>query len=220
MFYYHQIDELARLSEGKAWTWTEVRPDNIIGFVPNNNAYCIAQTLAVYLSLYAFVEGKGSNVPFPGTAKSWTHLTNDSSQDIVGKFSIYASLHGHQTGGRTFNVADSQVPTSWSQKWPVICEYFGLQGTGPVSNAPQPGAYTEKHRSHWDRLAAEKGLRQGIIANDVSNPGFQHFTMTLCDFDRQLSLDESRRVGFLDETNIKGAYWTAFDRFRAAKIIP
>lgn len=42
MFYYSQTDMLTNMSKGKSWTWSEVIPDVIIGFVPNNNIYCLA----------------------------------------------------------------------------------------------------------------------------------------------------------------------------------
>lgn len=42
MFYYSQMDMLADMSRGKSWTWCDVIPDVIVGFVPNNNIYCLA----------------------------------------------------------------------------------------------------------------------------------------------------------------------------------
>lgn len=35
IFYYTQYDLLESLSRGKAWTFSEIRPDGIVGFVPN-----------------------------------------------------------------------------------------------------------------------------------------------------------------------------------------
>ena len=33
LFYYHQVDLLHAISEGKTWSWCEVRPDVIVCFV-------------------------------------------------------------------------------------------------------------------------------------------------------------------------------------------
>ena len=159
-------------------------------------------------------------MPFPGTAKSWQILHNDASQDIVAKFAIYASLHGSKTGGRAFNVCDTSVPTSWSKKWPIICTFFGLVGTEPEEGSPQPGAYIAEHRRRWDELAAKSGLRDGIVDNNISHPGFQYFIMTLLDFDRHQTVDAMREVGFSEEIDTKEAWWTAFERFRKAKSTP
>jgi hypothetical protein len=196
-------------------------PDVIVGFVPNNNVYCLAQTLALYLSLYASVEGSDAMCPFPGTEKSWGILSNDSSQDMVAKFSIYASLHPNKTAGSAFNVAANSNPTSWSQKWPIICEFFGLQGTPPPpgGSGPQPMAYLDEHLSKWKELENACGLQTGRVGNDRSLRGYDYFIMTMFDFDRQLDLKKSQET-WGEETDIKGTWWTAFDRFRKAKIIP
>ncbi|OQV03603.1 hypothetical protein CLAIMM_08625 [Cladophialophora immunda] len=218
LFYYNQIDCLKRMSHGKQWTWCEVRPDNIIGFVPNNNAYCLAQTLAIYLSLFRFVEGRGATCPFPGTDKSWKALYNESPQDMVARFSIYTSLHPSQTGGKSFNVAGEEA--SWSSKWPVVCSYFDLEGNPPVPDAPQPGAYIEKHRPQWDDLVQKESLKDQFFGNDLSHQGFQYFIMTMLDFDRHMDMGAMRSVGYTEIINTQECWRLAFDRMRKAKIIP
>ncbi|PVI05890.1 hypothetical protein DM02DRAFT_724671 [Periconia macrospinosa] len=218
LFYYAQIDTLKRISSGKSWTWCEVRPDNIIGFVPNNNAYCLAQTLALYLSLYRAVEGDGATCPFPGTDKSWVNKYNESPQDMVARFSIYASLHPDKTASRSFNVGGQE--DTWSEKWPVICEYFGLKSSGPREDSPQPGAYIAEHRKEWDELEREHGLKKGSVDSDITHPGFQYFIMTMFDFDRQMSMEASRQVGYTEEIRTPETWKIAFDRMRMAKVIP
>lgn len=224
MFYYNQVDHLANASKGKSWKYCEVIPDMIVGFVPNNNIYCLAQTLATYLSLYAAVEGKGAECAFPGNEKSWVIKSNDSSQDIVAKLTIYASLHPEKSHGERYNAADNEVPGSWSKKWPIICEYFGLIGTPPPAggSGPQPGKYIEEHLADWKKLEQDKGLQTGRVGNERSFGGFQYFIMSMFDFDRDLDMSKSSALWGDDkiETDVKGAWWKAFDRFRKAKIIP
>jgi len=224
MFYYNQVDYLASSCKGKVWKYAEVIPDMIVGFVPNNNIYCLAQTLATYLSLYAAVEGKGAECAFPGTEKSWVIKSNDSCQDLVAKFAIYASLHPDITHGERYNTADNAVPSSWSKKWPIICEYFGLKGTPPPAggSGPQPGKYIEDHLSDWKVLEKEKGLQTGRVGNERSFGGFQYFIMTMFDFDRDLDMSKVHKAwgSSKEETDVQGAWYTAFDRFRKAKIIP
>jgi hypothetical protein len=219
LFYYHQHDTLNALSERKSWNWSNVRPDVIIGFVPNNNTYCIVQSMGVYLSLYAYVEGKGAKVAFPGTAKSYRNLSNDSSQDIVARFSIHTALGGQSTNRRTFNVADNRLPTPWAYRWPVICEFFGLKGTGPEEDSPQPGLYIAKHKEQWQEMVKKYGLKDGHLENNITSPVFLDFCTTIMDFDRQLDLSEQRSTGFTEETDTKDAWWTALEKFRTAKVI-
>ncbi|CAG8978764.1 hypothetical protein HYALB_00012496, partial [Hymenoscyphus albidus] len=224
MFYYAQVDYLSQSCRGKRWKYCEIIPDMIVGFVPNNNIYCLAQTLATYLSLYSAVEGKGSEYAFPGTEQSWKIKSNDSSQDIVARFTIHASLHPEISHEGRFNAADNAVPSSWSKKWPIICEYFGLKGTTPPvgSSGPQPGKYIADHLDEWKELEVRMGLQTGRVGNERSFGGFQYFIMTMFDFHRHLDMSESHNAwgDKKEETDVKGAWWTAFDRFRKARIIP
>ncbi|KAH6976936.1 hypothetical protein BKA56DRAFT_632876 [Ilyonectria sp. MPI-CAGE-AT-0026] len=224
MFYYNQCDELAALSKGKAWTWCDVIPDVIVGFVPNNNIYCLAQALSLYLSLYAEINGKGSEVQFPGTEESWKILSNDSSQDIVAKVAIYASLHPEKSSGKRYNAADSSKASSWSQKWPVICEYFGLKGVAPPAggSGPQPTQYLADHIDQWKEVEKKYGLVTGRVGNERSFGGFPYFIMTMFNFDRHLDMSQVHEMWgeAKEEVDTKAAWWTAFDRFRKAKIIP
>ena len=181
-FYYNQTDWLESQSSGKQWTWCEVRPDVVVGFVPNNNVYCLAQTLGTYLSAYRAIEGEGATCEFPGTEESWEILSNDSSQDIIARFCIHAALNPKTCGqGQAFNVADNSQPSSWSKKWPVICEFFGLKGAPPPAggSGPQPGQYLADHINQWKAIEKKHGLATGRVGNDRSLAGFQYFIMTM-----------------------------------------
>ncbi|KAJ6005161.1 hypothetical protein N7451_003105 [Penicillium sp. IBT 35674x] len=221
LFYYSQVDLMRKLTRGKTWTWCEIRPDVIVGFVPNNNAHCLAQTLGIYLSLYAHINGSGSSVSFPGTKASYEARFNAASQDIIAQFGIYASLNPNIAGGgRAFNVADTE-PSSWSVIWPAICSYFNLMGLGPARNSPQPGAYIAEHRKDWDELMQAHGLREGYVDSMIINPEILRSLTTMFDFDRTISLEAMQRTGFPAKVvHVKDMWFTAFKRFQSARIIP
>ena len=223
MFYYNQLDMLKDLSKGKDWTFCDIIPDVVVGFVPNNNIYCLAQALALYLSLVREIEGEGAEVVFPGTMQSWAIKCNDSSQDIISKFAIYASLHPEVSSGQSFNAADNAQTSSWSVKWPIICEYFGLKGVAPKNGSgPDPVKYTVDNRDRWVQLEKQHDLQPGRVGNDRSYGGFPYFIMTMFNFDRNLDMTKMHQAwgSATEETDAKGAWWTAFDRFRKARIIP
>lgn len=224
MFYYGQCDELAALSEAKAWTWCDVIPDVIVGFVPNNNVYSLNQWLGLYLSLVVELNGKGSEVQFPGTEQSYRILCNDSSQDVVAKTAIHASLHPETSGGERFNAADSAQPSSWSKKWPIICEYFGLRGVGPPAggSGPDPAQFLAEHVRDWNEVERRHGLVTGRVGNDRSFGGFPTFIMKMFNFDRHLDMAKTQSMmgQAAEEVDTKTAWWTGFDRYRRAKIIP
>jgi len=186
---------------------------------------CKANSLALYLSLYRHINGEGAEVQFPGTEISWAALSNDSSQDLIARFAIYASLNPKTCGkGQRFNTADNSKASSWSKKWPVICAYFGLKGVPPPAggSGPQPPAYVQEHVDEWRKLEKKHSLVTGRVGNDLSYQGFPYFIMTMFNFDRHLDITKELKAwgSKKEEIDTKEAWYTAFDRFRKAKIIP
>lgn len=137
----------------------------------------------------------------------------------MAKFSIWASLNPEKTGGESFNVADSDTPRSWSERWPVICEWFGLKGTPPVENSTQPLYYLKSHLSSWSRLVEKHGLNKDLIREEL-NEGKghyqQHIMSELC-FDRSLDLAKARKAGFRETSDLRQTWWNAFDRLQQSK---
>ncbi|KAL4808019.1 hypothetical protein BDV18DRAFT_158139 [Aspergillus unguis] len=223
LFYYPQVELLKKLSAGKKWTFVDIIPDIVVGFIPNNNAYSLAQWLALYLSLYREINGEGAEVVFPGNEKSWTIKFNDSNQDIIGRFAVYAGLHPEKTGGERYNVSDNAQWSNWEEKWPVICAYFGLKGVGPTNGSgPDPSAYIAEHRDQWLAMESKYNLKTGRVGNEKSLTAVPLFLMKQFDFDRQVDLTKMHEAwgDATEEIDTKGSWYTVFDRFRAAKIIP
>ncbi|KAI9813065.1 MAG: hypothetical protein M1827_004285 [Pycnora praestabilis] len=221
LFYHPQLDWIASYCKGKKWTWCDTRPDIIIGFTPNSNFYGLANSLGVYLSLYAHLEGKGAECPFPGSAKVWVAKTNDSSSDMIARETIYLSLHPETCGnGEGFNIADSGQWETWSNKWPQLCSYFGLRGVAPNSNSQEVRAYIKNHLFEWKQLEQKHKLRSGIADSDVPLDGFEYFLLNQLDFDRQYDMSKLKSKGFAQEIGVMEGWEPVFNRMRKAKIIP
>lgn len=221
LFYHPQMDWLADYAKDKKWNWIDTRPDIIIGFVPNQNFYSLGTVMGIYLSLWKEVHGSGSEAPFPGTQKSWVALSNDSSSDMIARQTLYLSLHPEKIEkGTGYNVADAEQPSSWSKKWPALCSYFGLNGTGPSSNPPEMRTFIKENIGTWKKLEAEKGLQTGHADSPLTFPGFEYFLMTQFDFDRQYDMTKTYATGFGEERDTLLAWGLVFDRMRKAKIIP
>ncbi|CAJ2500017.1 Uu.00g028700.m01.CDS01 [Anthostomella pinea] len=135
---------LSEACHGKDWTWCEVCPDAIIGFTPNGSQYSLALHWGQYLSLYAYNHGieprtesssnkEPAKVSFPGNKEAYSALCSPVSGTIIGRFSVYASLHPETCGGgRLFNVADREEPSTFGDVWPALASWFGLVGTESV----------------------------------------------------------------------------------------
>lgn len=218
IFYYSQYDVLARLSQGKQWTYSEIRPDAITGFTPTTTPMNLAQGLGLYFSLYREAKGAGATVPFPGSEKGWRSLHTDTFQDILSKMEIFAALNTDKCGnGESFNVADGEV-ISWSQVWPRLCEYYGLVGGGPVEAPVSIADFVKENKQAWLDLAKKYGLREDSI--DKQEWWFTHFIVVEFDFDRQYDLSKAREVGFNETIDTVDGYIKSWERMVVAKILP
>jgi hypothetical protein len=219
IFYYSQVDILKRLSSeaGGSWTFTEIRPDTIIGFVPGTNAMNLAQGLGFYLSLFREVHGAGAECVYPGTAAGYNSRHTDSSQDIIARMEIFAALDPDRCGGgRAFNVADGEVVT-WADVWSGICAYFGLQGLPPNDETVSAGSFITKHADKWTDVVKREELRSMDLLGH--NWWFVERILQI-PFDRQFDLSSAREVGFKETIDTAQGYTLVFDRMRQARMIP
>ncbi|RAH81335.1 hypothetical protein BO86DRAFT_448471 [Aspergillus japonicus CBS 114.51] len=220
IFYYSQYDLLTELSQrhGK-WTFSEIRPDGIVGFAPGSNAMNMAHGIAFYLTLYRQVHGAGARVPFPGKPHGYHASHSDTFQDILSKMEIFAALNRDRCGnGSTFNSADGEV-VRWAQVWPGLCAYIGLVGCEPDGEKrASMQEFVEAHMETWKALIESKGLKKGFIETQ----NWDHVRLMLLDFDfdRQYSLDRARAAGFRESIDTVEGYKVAFDRMAKARLIP
>jgi len=215
IFYYAQYDYLSSFASSKSWKFCEVRPDVIIGFVPHNNGMNLAQSLGLFLAFWKFKKGANSEVPFPGDEIAWTSKHSDTSQDVLAKFHIFASLHPDDVDGKAFNVADGDV-VSWSMVWDGICQFFGLRGIPP--NGSVSGAqWMKEQRIEWEGWEKEHGLKAGTA--DKTGWDFME-AIVGAKVDRQYDLGRSRAIGFEEKYDTIEGYHVAFERMRKAKQIP
>lgn len=207
-------------SKGKSWKYCQIRPDVIMGHAPRPNGIGFLHALGILLSMYASVEGKGVEIPFPGNELSWKAKRSDTSQDILAKFHLFASLHPDQVAGKTINVADEEF-TTWENLWPEVCAYFGLKGVGPsfAKEGKLNGVeWVMAQKDNWDAWVDSNGLKQGFVENSSWDILGAVFAWVV--FDKQYDLTVSRELGFKESAPTIEGYITAFNRMKEAKIIP
>ena len=210
LFYYAMQDYLHQASEGRTWTWCEVRPDAIIGFTPNGSTFSLAAHWFNYLSLYAAIEGPGASVPYPGTPAAYRSVFNGASSAMIARFSIHASLHPDRTGnGEIFNIGDQTRPQSMEELWPVIANCFGLKGIPPAANQDptliRPSAY----------LALNKYKQPEYAGSQLTKASWLDEFGVWYTFDRPLSLEKIRSVDFDEERNATTGWVKTFELFQA-----
>lgn len=223
IFYYAQYDVLKAFTDSRPGvSFTEVRPDVIIGFTPGSNFMNIAQGVGMYLTLQRAVKGAGKPVPFPGSAGGWKCTHTDSTAEHLARIEIHAALNPPADGApRSFNGTDAQVVT-WSQKWPALCKYFGMEGAPPPADAGDgvalAGNWAREHKDEWHKLEQQHGLRKGLFDN-FSWP-FIGFVCGKFDFDREFDHAQLQASGFTQTQDTVKGFTDTFERMKAAKIIP
>ncbi|CCF40776.1 hypothetical protein CH063_02427 [Colletotrichum higginsianum] len=214
---------LAKASEGKQWTWSEVCPDAVVGFTPNGSGFSLALHWAQYLSLYAYNHGVNDKsetpveVPFPGNEGGYKSLFTPVSSRVLGRIAVHVSLNGEKCDAKIINMADSATPTSFSQIWPDLAGWFGLKGVGPTGDekALKPGEYVQKNKHLFEREGFSKAVVAGVGGGSSQLDSVGYWLS----FDRQLSLERLRVVGFTEERDPVEGWLEAFEKFRQAGII-
>ncbi|KAK1973854.1 hypothetical protein LZ30DRAFT_609650 [Colletotrichum cereale] len=214
---------LNKASEGKTWTWTEVCPDVVVGFTPNGSGFSLALHWAQYLSLYSYNRENDEKpdlpveVPFPGNKSGYDSLFTPVSSRILGRIAVHASLNGRKYHAKIINVADSAKPTKFGEIWPSLAEWFGLKGVGPAENTEttKPGEYVEENKRHF----MEKGLGKAMVAGVGGGSSQLDSVGYWLSFDRQLSLERLRSLGFMEERDPVEGWLEAFIKLKEAGII-
>ncbi|KAK1147818.1 hypothetical protein N8T08_000331 [Aspergillus melleus] len=220
IFYYSQVDLIKEANEGKSWKWCEVRPDQIVGHVPSPTSMTYVEPMALFLSLYRYVNGPGATVAFFGTEKNFRHTYTASSQDIIARSEIYLSVEKpEEAHGEAFNTADNAKPGPWSYKWPKICEYFGLQGGGPGDKLwNDADKFWYEHQDEYEKMCKEYGLQKRDIPEATWI--FMRAGFTMLERNRELSLDKIRSLGFTEEYPVGHGYFRVFDHLVSENIVP
>ncbi|GFF69953.1 hypothetical protein IFM60648_03050 [Aspergillus lentulus] len=219
---------LTESSKGRSWTWTEVCPDAVVGFTPNGSAFSLTLHWAQYLSLYAYNHGiqpddtSSSNkdkveVPFPGNEAGYRSLLTPVSEKILGRIAIHAALNPDKCGQKIINMVDNDRPVNFAELWPAIANWFGLKGVGPSESgdALKPGEYVTKFRHLFTENGRPKAVTCGVGAGSAQLDSLGWWLS----FDRQLSSERLRGIGFTEQRDPVDGWLDAFARFRKAGII-
>jgi nucleoside-diphosphate-sugar epimerase len=210
-FYYDQEDYLRTQSEGKAWNWTALRPDGIIGMAIGN-----PMNLGTLIAIYA-VLSKELNVPmrFPGTDAAYNALFNLTDARLLAKGMEFVALNP-TAESEIFNITNGDV-FRWKNLWPKIAGYFGLEADEPQSFPLS--VFMKDKKPVWDSIVKKYQLAYYDFDKLVQWP-FGDFLLNY-NFDFFMDVNKLRRAGF-QEMNIDtfGSLTNLFEELKAAKVIP
>ncbi|WP_188815854.1 SDR family oxidoreductase [Hymenobacter cavernae] len=210
-FYYSQEDFLREHSVGKAWSWTSVRPDIVVGFAVGNPMN-LANLIAVYASLC-----KELRVPFrfPGSLKAYDVLVNVTDANILAKAMEWVSTH-EECNEEIFNVTNGDI-FRWSQLWPRFAEYFGVEYAEPITFPLHE--YMEDKAELWQQMVEQYGLKNHSLAELAQWP-FGDFIFNV-EADAFFDVNKLRRFGFHEmQLDSFTSFRNQFEHLKAEKIIP
>jgi nucleoside-diphosphate-sugar epimerase len=208
-FQYAQEDYLRSRTDAM-WRWTHLISTHLTGFA-TGNPMNLALAIGVYASI---IRELGLCLYFPGSRAAFDAMTQIVDADQVGQ-AVVCSATSEAASNEVFNIANGD-PIRWSQLWPEIAAYFGVQTGGP---RPLPLASTmPEHSDLWRRLAQKHGLKYPDLARLV-NWKFLEFVVSI-EYDIVLALGKIRRAGFTQHPDTMSGFRNRFDEYITQGVLP
>jgi nucleoside-diphosphate-sugar epimerase len=210
-FYYSQEDFLREQSAGKAWSWTAVRPDIVVGFAVGNPMN-LANLIAVYASLC-----KELNVPFrfPGSLQAYHVLVNVTDATVLAKAVEWVATH-EECQEQIYNVTNGDI-FRWSQLWPRFAEYFGVEYAEPITFPLKE--YMEDKAELWQQMVQKYNLKSHTL-DELAQWPFGDFIFNV-EADAFFDVNKLRRAGFYEmHLDSFTSFRNQFEHLKAEKIIP
>lgn len=209
-FNIDQQDFLEALQKGKSWNWSALRPSVVIGFALGNPMN-LASVIAVYASM-----SKELGIPlrFPGKPGAYHSLLEMTDAGLLARATVFIATNP-QCGNQAFNINNGDL-FRWSELWPRIAQYFGLDVAPPLPMSLN--VIMADKAKLWEQMVEKHGLAPTPYS-DVSAWGFGDFVFGW-DYDFFADGTKLRRAGFHEYIDTEEMFLRVFDDLKARKIIP
>lgn len=209
-FNIDQQDFLESLQKGKTWKWSALRPSVVIGFALGNPMN-LASVIAIYASM-----SKELGIPlrFPGKPGAYNSLLEMTDAGLLARATVFIATNP-QCGNQAFNINNGDL-FRWSELWPRIAQYFGLDVAPPLPMSLNV-VMADKEKL-WKKMVSKHGLAPTPYS-DVSAWGFGDFVFGW-DYDFFADGTKLRRAGFHEYIDTEEMFLRVFDDLKARKIIP
>jgi nucleoside-diphosphate-sugar epimerase len=208
-FNVDQQQFLEQRQQGKAWTWSAIRPSVVGGFALGN-----PMNLALVIAVYASISKElGLPLRFPGKPGAYDKLLEMTDAGLLAHATLWAAT-GENTANQAFNINNGDL-FRWSEMWPKIARYFDLEVAPPLPMSLN--IMMEDKAPLWNSMMAKYGLQHGY--EEVSSWGFGDFVFSW-DYDMFADGSKSRRHGFHEYVDTEAMFMQIFDDLRERKVIP
>tara|TARA_A100001037_G_C15125231_1_gene625839 strand:+ start:297 stop:1346 length:1050 start_codon:yes stop_codon:yes gene_type:complete len=209
-FYHAQQDWLVARQDGKAWTWSALRPHGVWGFSVGS-----AMNLLTGIACYATIsKALGAPLRWPGSAGFYDRLYQMIDVELLAEAMVWTATTP-AAANEAFNITNGDL-FRWRQAWPRIADFFEMDVAEPQ---PIPISATMVDKGElWDGLVAEHGLRPYPLDQIVN---WTYLDMALNnDMDQMSSLTKIFNAGWTNVRDTEDTISRQLQRLRDDKIIP
>ncbi|MFO1150839.1 MAG: SDR family oxidoreductase [Alsobacter sp.] len=209
-FYYDQEDFLRDASRGKAWTWTALRPEAVMGMAVGN-----PMNLLMVIAVYALIsKALGLPLVFPGTAQSYQSLYQVTDARILARATEWAG-DTPACGGEILNITNGDT-FRWSRMWPHLARFFGMEVGQPLPIDLR--TMMADKAPVWNGIVERCGLKP-YPYQDVARWGFGDFIFKT-PYDNITNTIKARRLGFQDCIDSEEMFVELFTRLQDETVLP
>ena len=211
-FYYDQEDEVFAAAEKQGFGWSVHRPHTLIGYAVGNQMN-MAATLGAYA---AICKEAGRPFVFPGSPQQYEAVVDITDGRIISRHLEWAATEP-KARNNAFNIVNGEV-FRWNWLWPKLAAYLGVEAADYPGHAQPLEKQMVGMEPVWDKIVAKHGLHRNPL-NAVAS--WWHSDMDLCrTIENFTDMTKSRDIGFTAYQNSVRSFTDAFDKFRAAKVLP
>jgi nucleoside-diphosphate-sugar epimerase len=211
-FYYDQEDEVFAAAERQGFGWSVHRPHTLIGYAVGNQMN-MAATLGAYA---AICRETGRPFVFPGSPQQYEAAVDVTDGRIIAKHLLWAAT---EPGARNqaFNIVNGEV-FRWNWLWPKLAAHLGVEAAAYPGHAQPLDEQMAGMEPVWDAIVAKHGLQKNPLGTVAS---WWHSDADLGRvIENFTDMTKSRDLGFAAYQNSLRSFTDAFDRFRAARVLP
>jgi nucleoside-diphosphate-sugar epimerase len=209
-FYYDQEDYLKERSDGKAWSWTALRPSSICGFAIGNPMN-VATVIAVYA---AMCREFGLPFRFPGSSSAYGKIMEMTDADLLAKAMVWAALH-ERCDGEAFNITNGDF-SRWEHLWPRLAEFFRMP-YAPPQHIPLTQFMSDKEPV-WQKLITKYNLLEYTFQQAAAWP-FAEAIFNI-EYDVMSDTTKCHQFGFHEFTDTEEMLLRLFTSFQKMRFIP
>jgi nucleoside-diphosphate-sugar epimerase len=211
-FYYDQEDEVFAAAERQGFGWSVHRPHTLIGYAVGNQMN-MAATLGAYA---AICRETGRPFVFPGSPQQYEAPVDITDGRIIAKHLLWAATEP-AARNQTFNIVNGEV-FRWSWLWSKLAAHLGVPAAAYPGHAQPLEDQMAGMEPVWDTIVAKHGLEKNPLTTVAS---WWHSDADLGRvIENFTDMTKSRDMGFTAYQNSARSFTDAFDRLRAAKVLP